>query len=76
VDQATRTADVGAAGLSSAHQQLLTSAVGAAVVAPRAEVERWFAWPAQTLIDDLVDQGALSMPARGRLTAHQPPGGD
>ena len=58
-----------AADLSIAHRQLIVAGVYAAVVAPRDEVERWFAWPAQQVIADLIADGSLTVPARGWLTA-------
>jgi hypothetical protein len=53
----------------TAHRQLICAAVRAAVVAPRGDAERWFAWPAQHVIAELVADGALSVPARGWLAA-------
>jgi hypothetical protein len=44
-----------------AHRHLLTTAVGAAVVAPRKEVERWFPWPATAALDALIADGTLHM---------------
>jgi hypothetical protein len=58
----------GAADLSTAHRRLISAAVHAAVVAPRDEVERWFAWPAREVIDELVHNATLRVPARGWLT--------
>jgi hypothetical protein len=68
VDQAVRDGG-GAADVSSAHRRLLAAAVHAAVVAPRDEVERWFAWPAREVIDELLHDATLQVPARGWLTA-------
>ncbi len=45
--------------------------VGAAVVAPEAELRRWFSWPwywSETLIDGLVGEGRLRR-VDGYLTA-------
>jgi hypothetical protein len=53
---------------ATAQRQLISTAVRAAVVAPRDEVERWFVWPAQQVIDDLVTDGSLIVFARGWLT--------
>jgi hypothetical protein len=49
----------------SAHRHLIAAGVHAAVVAPRNDVERWFAWPAQEAITQLLDDGTLHVPARG-----------
>jgi hypothetical protein len=58
-----------AGDVMNAHRQLICAAVRAAVVAPRGDAERWFAWPAQHVIAELVADGALSVPARGWLAA-------
>jgi hypothetical protein len=58
----------GGTDVSQAHRRLISAAVQAAVVAPRDEVERWFAWPAREVIDELVREAALHVPARGLLT--------
>jgi hypothetical protein len=50
-----------AASDDAAHRQLLRSAVRAAVVAPRKEVERWFAWPATAVVDALLSEGHLDL---------------
>ncbi len=68
VDQALRgRGGGGAADLSIAHRRLISAAVRAAVVAPRDDVERWFTWTAQEIIDELVEEGTLLVPARGWL---------
>jgi hypothetical protein len=54
--------------VATAYRHLVAAAVHAAVVAPRDDVERWFIWPAQTMIAELVDDGTLIVPARGWLT--------
>jgi hypothetical protein len=53
--------------MDAAQRHLIAAAVRAAVVAPRDDVERWFAWPAHQVIAELVDAGTLVMPARGWL---------
>jgi hypothetical protein len=50
---------------------LLVAGVGAAVVAPEAELRRWFSWPQYwtgTLVDELVGQGRLRR-VDGQVTA-------
>jgi hypothetical protein len=60
---------VGGAGeTSTAHRRLISAAVRAAVVASREEVASWFSWPAQQVIDNLVDEGLLWVPSRGWLS--------
>ncbi len=54
-------ADAAASDDDAAHRQLLRAAVRAAVVAPRKEVERWFAWPAAAVVDALVSEGHLNL---------------
>jgi hypothetical protein len=49
-------------------KHFIATGVRAAVVAPRHDVERWFAWPAQDAIAELVDDGTLQVPARGWLS--------
>jgi hypothetical protein len=53
--------------VAPALRRLIAAGVRAAVVAPREDVERWFAWPAQEAIAALVDDGTLEVPARGWL---------
>ena len=51
---------------------LLVACVRAAVLAPEAEVGRWFswtAWPPAGLVDRLVEQRALARPAPGWISA-------
>ena len=51
---------------------VLVAAVHAAVLAPQAELTRWFSWPAQpgpALIDRLVGEGRLVRPAPGWIAA-------
>jgi len=48
-------------------RRLIAAGVRAAVVAPRDDVARWFAWPAGEAIAVLVDEGTLVIPARGWL---------
>lgn len=52
-------------------QDLVAAGVRAAVLAPEAEVRRWFSWPwywTGTLVDDLIRAGRLRR-ADGHLTA-------
>jgi hypothetical protein len=52
-------------------RDLLVASVGAAVVAPEAELRRWFAWPRYwtgTLVDELVGEGRLRR-VDGQVTA-------
>lgn len=52
--------------------ELLQLAVRAAVLTPRSETKRWFAWTVMdALIDDLVEQRRLHEPERGWLAAPQ-----
>jgi len=55
--------------VSIAHGRLVAAAVRAAVIAPRDDVDRWFAWPAQAVIAELLADGTLNTPARGWLAA-------
>jgi hypothetical protein len=55
------------ADLFTAQRRLLAAAVRAAVVAPRDDVARWFRWPAQAVIAELIDAGTLEVPAHGWL---------
>ncbi len=51
---------------------VLVACVRAAVLAPQAELRRWFSWPAQpdaALIDRLVAEGRLGRPAAGWIAA-------
>jgi hypothetical protein len=67
-DQAYHGPPAAAADPAEAFAELIVSAVGAAVVAPEAELRRWFSWPwywTDTLVDDLIDAGRLR-----RLDAH------
>ncbi len=53
-------------------EQLIVAGVRAAVVAPEAELERWFSWPWRgpgTAADRLVGDGRLQRPAPGWVTA-------
>jgi hypothetical protein len=53
--------------LETALGRLMAAGVRAAVVAPRADVERWFTWPVQHVIAELLADGTLFTPARGWL---------
>jgi hypothetical protein len=50
-------------------EALLVAAVRAAVVAPEAELSRWFPWWEDGLVERLVDEGRLVRPARGWVAA-------
>ena len=61
-DQAYHGPPAATADPAEAFADLLVSAVGAAVLAPEAELRRWFSWPwywTDTLVDDLIDAGRL-----------------
>jgi hypothetical protein len=49
--------------------ELVARAVGAAVLAPEAEVPRWFAWWEDGLVERLVEDGRLVRPEPGWLAA-------
>ena len=49
--------------------ELVVRAVGAAVLAPEAEVPRWFAWWEDALVERLVAEGRLVSPEPGWLAA-------
>ena len=49
--------------------KLVVRAVGAAVLAPEAEVPRWFAWWEDGLVQRLVEDGRLASPEPGWLAA-------
>jgi hypothetical protein len=49
--------------------ELVVRAVQAAVVAPEAEVSRWFAWSEDGLVEGLVEEGRLARPEAGWLAA-------
>ena len=51
---------------------LVHLAVRASVLAPRSEVRKWFGWDVSgSVIDELVEEGRLSEPRAGWLTAEQ-----
>ena len=61
-DQAYQGPPAATADPAEAFADLLVSAVRAAVLAPEAELRRWFSWPwywTDTLVDDLIDAGRL-----------------
>jgi hypothetical protein len=61
-DQAYHGPPAATADPAEAFADLLVSAVRAAVLAPEAELRRWFSWPwywTDTLVDDLIDAGRL-----------------
>jgi hypothetical protein len=61
-DQAYRGPPAATSDPAGAFADLLVSAVRAAVLAPEAELRRWFSWPwywTDTLVDDLIDAGRL-----------------
>jgi hypothetical protein len=61
-DQAYQGPPAATADPAEAFADLLVTAVRAAVVAPEAELRRWFSWPwywTDTLVDDLIDAGRL-----------------
>jgi hypothetical protein len=61
-DQAYQGPPAAPADPAEAFADLLVTAVRAAVVAPEAELRRWFSWPwywTDTLVDDLIDAGRL-----------------
>jgi hypothetical protein len=49
--------------------ELVVAGVRAAVVAPEAEPERWFAWREDGLVERLVDEGRLVRPEAGWVAA-------
>jgi hypothetical protein len=49
--------------------ELVVTGVRAAVVAPEAEPERWFAWREDGLVERLVDEGRLVRPEAGWVAA-------
>ena len=60
------------AGGSGELNDLTVAGVRAAVVAPERELRRWFSWPwrfPDDLLDRLVDEGRLSRPEPGWVTA-------
>jgi hypothetical protein len=68
-DQAAGLAVENSADRARAHRQLLSTAVRAAVVAPREDVQRWFSWPAKGVIEALLDEGTLEVPTAGWLAS-------
>jgi hypothetical protein len=44
-----------------AHRTLLAASVRASVVAPRKEVERWFAWPATAIVEAMLADGTFEL---------------
>jgi hypothetical protein len=70
-DQAHPAGGSAGAGPGPALKELVVAGVRAAVVAPEAEIRRWFSWQwywSGTLIDDLVRAGRLRR-VDGHLTA-------
>ena len=49
--------------------ELLVAGVRAAVLAPEAELQRWFPWSEEDLADRLVDDGRLARPEPGWVSA-------
>jgi biotin operon repressor len=70
-DQVHRHPDQAGADPARAFRDLLVAGVGAAVVAPEAELRRWFSWPwywTDTLVDELTGEGRLRR-VDGQVTA-------
>ncbi|HEV2241473.1 MAG TPA: hypothetical protein VGR98_10565 [Streptosporangiaceae bacterium] len=70
-DQVHRRPGEAGADPARALRDLLVASVGAAVVAPEAELRRWFSWPRYwtgTLVDELVGEGRLRR-VDGQVTA-------
>jgi hypothetical protein len=54
---------------ASAHRALLRSAVRAAVIAERKEIERWFVWNPEQALENLLAEGAIRRVGRDHLAA-------
>ena len=74
-DQAYPGTGAPAADPGAAFRDVLVAGVRAAVIAPEAELRRWFSWPwywTGSLVDDLVREGRLRRENGHVMTADQP----